>query len=50
MGISKLIAAITEYISEAAARIFSPTDDSYPVIGVQPFDGEPFNSAKGSDW
>jgi hypothetical protein len=50
MKLSRLIASITQYISEAAARIFSPNNDSYPVIGVQPFEGEPFKPAKGSDW
>ena len=28
------------YLWEAAARIFSPIDDNYPMIGVQPFEGE----------
>ena len=50
MGISSLIASITQYISEAAARIFSPNDDHYPLIGVQPFDGEPFEEGRSADW
>jgi len=29
------------FFSEAAIRLFSPTDDSYPDVGVQPFDGLP---------
>ncbi|MEO0969402.1 MAG: nicotinate phosphoribosyltransferase [Cyanobacteria bacterium J06639_18] len=36
MVISKMFANAMKYISEAAMRIFAPTDDSYPVIGVQP--------------
>ncbi|MEH1921425.1 nicotinate phosphoribosyltransferase [Nostoc sp.] len=46
MAISKIIANITQYISEAAMRIFRPTDDAYPVIGVQPFTGEPYDKRK----
>ncbi|WP_162491111.1 hypothetical protein [Nostoc piscinale] len=42
MAISQIIARITEYISEAAMRIFGPTDDQYPNTGVQPFTGEPY--------
>ncbi|MEA5582209.1 hypothetical protein VB620_12765 [Nodularia harveyana UHCC-0300] len=32
---------ITNYISEAVNRIFSPRDDEYPATGVQPFEGDP---------
>ncbi|MHC5598360.1 MAG: hypothetical protein ACYTXC_20880 [Nostoc sp.] len=46
MAISQIIANITKYISEAAMRIFSPTDDAYPVSGVQPFTGEPYDKRK----
>jgi hypothetical protein len=42
MSISKIVAVVTQYISEAAMEIFAPTRDSYPNIGVQPFSGEPF--------
>lgn len=34
------------YISEAVARIFGPDQDSYPLIGVQPFDGDPYRGWK----
>ncbi len=40
MNISKIFENITRYISQAVARIFSPTDDAYPKTGVQPFEGE----------
>ena len=46
MAISKIIANITQYISEAAMRIFGPNDDAYPNIGVQPFKGEPYDKRK----
>jgi hypothetical protein len=29
------------FFSEAAIRFFTPTDDSYPDVGVQPFEGSP---------
>lgn len=42
MNISKMMDNLIQYISEAIARIFGPTDDEYPETGVQPFEGEPF--------
>lgn len=50
MGIYRLFDSITQYISEAVVRIFSPTDDAYPIIGVQPFSGEPFHKNHRADW
>lgn len=32
---------VIKYISSGAIRVFSPSDDNYPSIGVQPFEGEP---------
>ncbi|HEY9639671.1 MAG TPA: hypothetical protein V6C57_04265 [Coleofasciculaceae cyanobacterium] len=32
---------VFEYISDAALKIFSPTQDDYPATGVQPFKGDP---------
>ena len=49
MGIYRMIESITKYISEAAARIFGPSDDASPTIGVQPFDGKPFNQRQDGD-
>ncbi|GAB4345354.1 MAG: hypothetical protein Fur0042_09910 [Cyanophyceae cyanobacterium] len=37
----------TQYLMEAASRLFSPTDDFYPATGMQPFDGDPYD---GSAW
>lgn len=37
------------YISEGFARIFSPTNDSYPKTGVQPYEGEPNHKKHSSD-
>ncbi len=50
MSIYKLLASMTQYISEAVVRIFSPTDDAYHVTGVQPFSGTPFHKNKRFDW
>ncbi|MBD2242215.1 hypothetical protein [Nostoc sp. FACHB-888] len=50
MAISQIIAKVTQYISEAAMRIFGPTDDAYPVIGVQPFTGEPYDKRTDDNW
>jgi hypothetical protein len=50
MGIYRLFDGMTQYISEAVVRIFGPSDDSYPVTGVQPFSGEPFHKNKRADW
>lgn len=50
MIISKTINSAIQYISEAVARIFGPSDDAYPVIGIQPFAGEPFEKQHNSDW
>lgn len=29
-----------QYLAEPMLRIFSPSDDSYPAIGVQPYGGD----------
>jgi hypothetical protein len=50
MSIYKLLNGMTQYISEAVVRIFGPNDDAYPVVGVQPFSGEPFEGNKRADW
>lgn len=50
MAISRMIDSISQYISEAVVRIFSPSDDAYPIVGVQPFAGEPFKQRQSADW
>lgn len=44
MIISQTLKNIVQYLTEGFARIFSPTDDEYPAIGVQPFEGEIYSS------
>lgn len=50
MKIGKTIADVSRFLSEAFARIFSPTDDIYPPIGVQPFSGDPYDKPRHFDW
>jgi hypothetical protein len=42
MYIGKMLQNLIQYLAEAFARIFGPNDDEYPEIGIQPFDGEPY--------
>ncbi|MFB2921852.1 MULTISPECIES: hypothetical protein [Aerosakkonema] len=49
MSIYKVFDSVTQFFSEAVARIFGPTDDAYPQTGVQPFDGD-LPESKKSDW
>lgn len=43
MSVSRIFDDVIQYISEGVARIFSPADDEYPNVGVQPFDGDPYS-------
>ncbi|CDN13026.1 hypothetical protein RintRC_1045 [Richelia intracellularis] len=50
MDISNLISRVTQYITEAAMRIFKPDEDEYPSTGVQPFAGYPYNEKTTNSW
>jgi hypothetical protein len=50
MGISRMMDSAVRYIIEAMTRIFGPSDDAYPAIGVQPFTGEPYEEQRNTDW
>lgn len=43
MNIFRIIGDVIAYLSEGAARLFSPSHDEYPNIGVQPFSGDPYS-------
>jgi hypothetical protein len=43
MNVIKSLRDMLQYLSEGVSRIFSPSKDEYPEIGVQPFDGEPYS-------
>ncbi|MBE9234017.1 nicotinate phosphoribosyltransferase [Cuspidothrix issatschenkoi LEGE 03284] len=46
MAISKSFASMAQFISEAFMRIFTPANDAYPVIGVQPFTGKIYKKGR----
>ncbi|HEY9850588.1 MAG TPA: hypothetical protein V6D28_14070 [Leptolyngbyaceae cyanobacterium] len=50
MTVYQMFDRVTQFFLEAAARIFGPTDDAYPVTGVQPFEGDPYKESDKSDW
>lgn len=39
MKLKKWWDGLNHYFGEATARIFGPSDDDYPTIGMQPFEG-----------
>ncbi|HLO47323.1 MAG TPA: isochorismate synthase [Kamptonema sp.] len=49
MNLSKNVASAMRFVSEAAMRIFSLSDDKYPVVGVQPFEGIPSKRSNKED-
>lgn len=49
MNMYKMFEDVSHFLSGALARIFGPTDDSYPETGVQPFDGDPYKESN-QDW
>ena len=50
MSVTQLLNNILQYLAEGLVRIFSPSDDEYPVIGVQPFGGEVYSHSSYFDW
>lgn len=42
MRLNKIFDGVLQYFLEAFARIFGPSDDSYPMVGTQPYSGDPF--------
>ncbi|MGB3509334.1 MAG: isochorismate synthase [Microcoleaceae cyanobacterium] len=47
MNIFQSIENAVTYLSEAISRIFSPNDDMYPMIGINPFEGDAY---QGTNW
>jgi hypothetical protein len=43
MKVFTLFQEMVQYISEAAVSLFKPSNDQYPAVGVQPFEGEPYS-------
>ncbi len=50
MYISRMLSNIAQYISGAVMRIFGPSDDAYPMSGVQPFSGEIYRGRTVDSW
>ncbi|WP_186708765.1 hypothetical protein [Euhalothece natronophila] len=50
MKIMKIIDNINSFFAEAIARIFSPSDDAYPNVGVQPYSGDPVEGEVEFKW
>jgi hypothetical protein len=46
MKLLDMVSKVTQYLSEAAARIFGPKQDDYPKTGVQPYTGDPSEEPK----
>jgi hypothetical protein len=40
MKLNQMLQDLVQYFTEAFARVFGPSDDEYPTVGVQPFEGE----------
>lgn len=49
MNIVEWLGNLTKYITEGFARIFSASQDEYPEVGVQPFEGDPYTGSGDRD-
>ena len=45
MKIFQWLQNIFQYLGNGVSRLFQPTNDDYPEIGVQPFEGEPYDES-----
>ena len=45
-GLTQKFMNMVEYISDAIARIFSPSKDDFPATGAQPYNGDPASNHK----
>lgn len=50
MIFTQTLNSLMQYLAEGFARIFSPSDDRYPLIGVQPFGGDIYTQTSYFDW
>lgn len=50
MKMMQLMASLNAFFAEAIARIFSPNDDAYPNVGVQPYSGDPIEGKVELKW
>ncbi|NUN66014.1 hypothetical protein HCU40_14930 [Pseudanabaena biceps] len=40
-GLKQKFMNTVEYLSDAIARIFTPSKDDFPATGTQPYEGDP---------
>ncbi|MFB6276790.1 MAG: hypothetical protein ABEI32_11695 [Halothece sp.] len=50
MNLMTMMNDMASFLGEAIARIFSPNDDAYPNVGVQPYSGEVFHGNVKLNW
>jgi hypothetical protein len=50
MNVSSFIQDFVQYLTEGFARIFSPNNDEYPNVGIQPYEGDPYQASSEADW
>jgi hypothetical protein len=43
-GLAQKFMSMVEYLSDAIARIFTPSKDDFPATGTQPYSGDPDSS------
>ena len=43
-GLARKLRDMVEYLSDAIAKIFTPTKDDFPATGTQPYNGDPANN------
>ncbi|MFM1841553.1 MAG: hypothetical protein RLZZ490_284 [Cyanobacteriota bacterium] len=41
MNINRILQNAVQYFTEAFVRVFGPSTDEYPEVGIQPFEGDP---------
>lgn len=50
MNMMNIMNQMASFLAEAIARIFSPNDDAYPNVGVQPYSGDVFHNDMKLNW
>ncbi|MGF1516039.1 MAG: hypothetical protein ACFB5Z_20400 [Elainellaceae cyanobacterium] len=48
MNVTTVLQRALQFVWEGVLRLFSPDDGVYPVVGVQPFEGDPYIDARAS--
>jgi len=43
-GLAQKFRSMVEYLSDAIAKIFTPSKDDFPATGAQPYSGDPDSS------